>query len=162
MNLDTFHRQMDGNARKWLVVFAIAASASAPARVMPALEVQQAPAQSSSAQPSENTPPDSNPDADHKQVYKVGGEVKPPKLLYGPDPEYTKAARKDKLQGTVVLWMIVGEEGKTRDLKVTQSLRTDLDQQAIAAVTKWKFKPATRDDQPVAVEVSVHVEFKLY
>src|SRR5207253_1097235 len=95
-------------------------------------------------------------------VFKVGGGVSAPKVLFQPDPEYSEEARKAKYQGTCVLWLIVGPDGKPRDIKVSRNLGMGLDEKAIQAVKTWKFEPAMKDGKPVAVEISVEVEFRLY
>lgn len=95
-------------------------------------------------------------------VFRVGGGVSAPKALYAPDPEYSDEARKAKWQGTVVLWVVVGPDGRTRDIKVQRSLGLGLDEKAIQAVRTWKFEPARRDGQPVAVQINVEVNFHLY
>lgn len=96
------------------------------------------------------------------KVYKIGKDVTPPRPLEHADPEYTKAARKAKIQGTVVLKMIVDEQGKPQDVRVTGSLRQDLDQRALDAVRKWSFQPSMKAGHPVAVELEVQINFKLY
>ena len=88
--------------------------------------------------------------------------VTAPKATYAPQPEYTDKARKQKINGTVVLTMVVTEEGKVRDVRVTKSLDRGLDKQAIAAVSTWKFEPGTKDGKPVAVQLPVEVDFRLY
>ena len=95
-------------------------------------------------------------------VYRPGHGVTAPKATYAPQPEYTDKARKQKINGTVVLTMVVTEEGKVRDIKVTKSLDRGLDKQAIAAVSTWKFEPGTKDGKPVAVQLPVEVDFRLY
>ena len=85
-----------------------------------------------------------------------------PRALYAPDPEYSEEARKAKWQGTVVLWVIVGPDGKPRDIKIQRSLGMGLDEKAIEAVRQWKFDPAKKDGQPVAVQINVEVNFRLY
>jgi len=55
-------------------------------------------------------------------VFKVGGGVSAPKVIYQPDPEYSEEARKAKFQGTCVLWLIVGPDGKPRDVQVRRTL----------------------------------------
>ena len=92
----------------------------------------------------------------------VGGGVSAPKALDTPDPEYSEEARKAKYQGTVLLWLIVDPDGKPRDIKVSRALGMGLDQKAIEAVRKWKFAPAEKDGRPVAVQINVEVNFKLY
>jgi TonB family protein len=88
--------------------------------------------------------------------------VTAPKAIYQPDPEYTDRARRKKINGSVVLSMIVTPDGTVRDPEVTKSLDKDLDKQAIACVKKWTFQPATKDGKPVAVRLSVEVSFHLY
>jgi TonB family protein len=95
-------------------------------------------------------------------AYRVGGGVSAPRALYAPDPEYSEEARKAKWQGTVVLWVIVGPDGKPRDIKIQRSLGMGLDEKAIEAVRQWKFDPAKKDGQPVAVQINVEVNFRLY
>jgi len=95
-------------------------------------------------------------------VYELGDGVTPPKAIYQPDPEYSERARKKKINGTVIVAMIVTAEGKVRDLKIIKSLDKGLDKQAIAAVSKWQFQPATKGGKPVAVHLPVEVDFRLY
>jgi protein TonB len=95
-------------------------------------------------------------------VFRVGGGVSPPRALDTPDPEYSEEARKAKYQGTCVLWLIVGPDGKPRDIKVARALGMGLDQKAIEAVRNWKFEPAMKDGKPVAVQINVEVNFRLY
>jgi periplasmic protein TonB len=95
-------------------------------------------------------------------VFKVGGGVLAPKPVDTPDPQYTEEARRAKFEGTCVLAMIVGADGKPRDIRVQRGLGMGLDQKAIEAVKQWKFDPATKDGRAVAVQISVEVSFKLY
>ncbi len=95
-------------------------------------------------------------------VFRVGGGVSAPRALDTPDPEYSEEARKAKYQGTCVLWLIVGPDGKPRDVKVARALGMGLDQKAIEAVRNWKFQPAMKDGKPVAVQINVEVNFRLY
>jgi TonB family protein len=95
-------------------------------------------------------------------VFRVGGGVSAPRALDTPDPEYSEEARKAKYQGTVVLWLIVGPDGRPRDIKVARALGMGLDQKAIEAVRNWKFEPAMKDGKPVAVQINVEVNFRLY
>lgn len=95
-------------------------------------------------------------------VFRVGGGVSAPRAVYTPDPEYSEEARKAKYQGTVVLWLVVDSGGRPRDVKIARSLGMGLDQKAIDAVRQWKFEPAMKDNQPVAVQINVEVNFRLY
>lgn len=95
-------------------------------------------------------------------LFKVGGGVSAPKAIFAPDPEYSEEARKAKYQGTCVLWLIVGNDGKPRDIRVARTLGLGLDEKAIEAVRNWKFEPAMKDGKPVAVQINVEVSFRLY
>lgn len=91
----------------------------------------------------------------------LAGGIRPPRVIYDPAPEYSEEAHKAKFQGTCVLSLIVGTDGNTRDVKVVTSLGRELDDKAIAAISTWKFEPATKDGVPVANQIEVSVEFHL-
>ena len=61
-----------------------------------------------------------------------------------------------------MLALVVDENGRPRDVHVTRSVNKVLDQNAVNAVTQWRFKPALRDGKPVATGTSVEVGFRLY
>jgi len=94
-------------------------------------------------------------------VYRVGGGVTAPRLLEKQEPEYSEEARMAKLQGTVVLYVVIGEDGRARDMRVVRPLGLGLDEKAITAVSQWHFAPGTREGQPVAVEATIEVNFRL-
>src|SRR5229473_746983 len=89
-------------------------------------------------------------------------DVTQPRPVYDPDPDDSDAARKAKYQGSVLLWLVVGPEGRPHNIRVQRSLGMGLDERALAAVSTWRFQPATLNGQPVAVEVNVEVSFRLY
>jgi len=95
-------------------------------------------------------------------AYRVGGGVSAPRPIYDPEPEYSEEARKAKYQGTVVLWVVVGPDGRVRDIRVSRTLGMGLDEKAIDAVRQWRFEPSRKDGQPVPVQVSIEVNFRLY
>ena len=95
-------------------------------------------------------------------IYRVGGGVSPPLAIYTPDPDYTDEARKTKQQGTVILWIVVGPDGRVWDIKLRRSLGKGLDEKAAEAVRKWRFQPGMKDGHPVAVQVNVEVNFRMY
>jgi len=95
-------------------------------------------------------------------VFRVGGGVSAPRGIFTPDPEYSEEARKAKYQGVCVLWLIVGPDGRPRDIKVARTLGLGLDEKAIEAVKTWRFEPAMKDGKPVAVQINVEVQFRLY
>lgn len=94
-------------------------------------------------------------------VYRVGGGVTAPALLYKVEPEYSEEARKAKYQGTVVLYVEVSPDGKAVNPKVVRSLGLGLDEKAIEAVRKWRFRPGYKDGKPVTVAATIEVNFRL-
>ncbi len=94
-------------------------------------------------------------------LYKVGGGVSAPIAIYKIEPEYSEEARKAKFQGTVVLSIVVDEQGMPRNFKVIRPLGLGLDEKAIEAVQKWRFKAAQKDGRAVAVVATVEVNFRL-
>jgi TonB family protein len=95
-------------------------------------------------------------------VFRVGGGVLAPRPISTPDPQYTEEARQAKYEGTCVLAMIVGADGKPREIRIQRGIGMGLDKKAIEAVQQWRFSPATKDGQPVSVQINVEVSFKLY
>jgi len=93
--------------------------------------------------------------------YRVGGGVSAPRAIYDPDPEYSDEARQAKFQGTVVLWAVVGVDGRAKGIRVVRSLGMGLDEKAIAAVGGWKFEPGRKGGVPVPVQVTIEVSFRL-
>jgi TonB family protein len=94
-------------------------------------------------------------------AYRIGGGVSAPSVLVKVEPEYSEEARKAKWQGTVVLSLVVDENGAAQAIRVTKSLGLGLDQKAIEAVQKWRFKPGMKDGKPVPVVASIEVSFRL-
>jgi protein TonB len=95
-------------------------------------------------------------------IFHVGGGVSAPRPIYSPDPEYSEEARKAKYQGVVVLSVIIGPDGRPRDIRVARTVGLGLDEKAVEAVKTWRFEPAKKDNQPVAVAVNIEVSFNLY
>jgi len=90
-----------------------------------------------------------------------GGPVSPPSVVHKVEPEYSEEARRASLEGTVLLRIIVDEDGRPRELKVMRSLGLGLDEKAIVAVSNWQFAPGTKDGQPVPVQAQIEVNFRL-
>ncbi len=94
-------------------------------------------------------------------VYRIGGGVSAPSVLEKIEPEYTEEARIAKLAGTVVVGGEVGADGFAHNLRILRGLGLGLDQKAIEAIQQWRFKPGTKEGQPVSVIVTVEVNFRL-
>jgi len=99
---------------------------------------------------------------DGSPVYRVGCGIKAPKPVRQQEPEYSERARKKKISGSVQLSAIVDSAGNVRDAEVERSLESSLDRQALGALSKWKFDPATKEGQPVAVRLEIEISFRLY
>jgi protein TonB len=89
------------------------------------------------------------------------GGLTAPSVLYRVEPEFSEEARKAKYQGTVVLTIEVGEDGKPHRFHILRSLGLGLDEKAIDAVSHWKFKPALRNGRPVRAPATIEVNFRL-
>jgi periplasmic protein TonB len=93
-------------------------------------------------------------------VYKVGGDVSAPVLIHSVDPEYTEAAHKANVSGSVVMTIYVDTRGNPSHIRVNRGLGQGLDQKAVEAVHQYKFKPAMKDGKPVLVEIGLEVNFQ--
>jgi TonB family protein len=95
-------------------------------------------------------------------IYKVGGGVSNPILIYAPDPEFSDDARRAKYQGVCVVGLIVDPMGNPQHVRIVRPLGMGLDEKALAAVKEYKFKPAMLKGKAVAVEVDIEVNFRIY
>ena len=86
-----------------------------------------------------------------------------PVVLSEVKPDYTPEAKKQGIQGNVELSVVVNDDGTVGEVKVSKSLddKYGLDEQAVIAMKKWRFRPGTKDGKPVAVRVTVEMSFKL-
>ena len=89
------------------------------------------------------------------------GDVTEPVLLWKIEPEYTDEARRAKIQGTVVLHIEVDTRGQAQNITVRQSLGLGLDERAVEAVRRWRFRPGYRDGKPWVTAAMVQVNFRL-
>jgi protein TonB len=96
-------------------------------------------------------------------LYRVGGGVSEPKLIYSIDPEFSDEARRAKYQGIVVVSIIVDAQGYPQNPRVVRALGMGLDEKAIEAIKQYRFRPAMKDGKTaVPVMVNVEVNFRLY
>lgn len=94
-------------------------------------------------------------------VYRIGGDVTAPKVLSKVEPQYTEEARLAKYSGTAVLSVEIGADGVPRNIQVVRGLGLGLDDNAVAAVSTWRFQPATKEGAPVPVAAQIEVNFRL-
>ena len=103
---------------------------------------------------------DVSPDA--AAPMKIGHGVSAPVPLSTPQAKYSREARKKKIQGPCLVRIIVDAQGLPQNPKVVRSIGYGLDEAALDAIKKYRFKPAMKDGHPVAVEMSIEVNFRLY
>jgi len=95
-------------------------------------------------------------------VYSAGMRgVTAPVLLTKVEPEYSEEARKAKFQGVVQLYAEIDAGGRAHNIRTVHSLGLGLDEKAMEAVAKWKFRPGTKDGKPVNVMAIIEVSFRL-
>jgi periplasmic protein TonB len=89
--------------------------------------------------------------------------VSPVTCLYCPEPLYSEEARKAKLQGKMLLRVLVGTDGKAQRIQILQGLGMGLDERAEETIRTWRFSPG-RDaaKRPVAAWVTIETRFQLF
>jgi len=106
--------------------------------------------------------PGSNPGVGNS-IYRPGiGGVTNPVPIVAPEAEFSDEARRNKYQGICVVAVIVDARGYPQNPRVVRSLGMGLDEKALQAVEGYRFKPALKDGKPVAVMITVWVNFRLY
>ena len=90
-----------------------------------------------------------------------GAGVTAPVLTHKVDPKFTDESRREKFMGIVLVNMIVDKEGVPRDVHILRGVGMGLDESAVAAVSKYRFKPALKNGVPVATRLNVEVNFQV-
>ena len=97
---------------------------------------------------------------------RVPGRPRRPGELAGPvavrkiDPKYPQTAIQGHIEGEVVLYGVIRADGSVDSIQLVHGIDQELDANAIAAFAQWKFEPAMRAGQPVALEAIVHIPFR--
>lgn len=86
----------------------------------------------------------------------------PPKVIFRQEPEFTKEARKQKINGSVLVDLIVDANGMPTHVRVERGLGFGLDENAVAAVSKYRFQPSTENGKPVEVELKITVTYHIF
>ncbi|MBI4905804.1 MAG: TonB family protein [Acidobacteria bacterium] len=94
-------------------------------------------------------------------AFRVGGGVTAPQLVFKVEPKYSEEARFAKHQGTVVVSVMVDTQGLPQNLQVIRELGLGLDERALDAISEWRFKPGYKEGQPVNVQATIEVNFRL-
>lgn len=95
-------------------------------------------------------------------VYQPGGDVSAPVVVLAPQAEFSDEARRSKYEGICVVGLIVDAQGNPRNLSVLRHLGMGLDEKALDAVARYRFRPAKKNGKPVAVRIEVQVNFRMY
>jgi TonB family protein len=85
-----------------------------------------------------------------------------PRITHYVDPKYTDEARKLKVRGSVLLYLVVGTDGRAHDIRVVRPLGHGLDEEAVKAAEQWKFAPGADHGTPVPVELNAEAVFRIY
>jgi protein TonB len=96
--------------------------------------------------------------------YGAAAARRPPSLpvvLFKVEPEFTEEARKARLQGAVMLQIEVTAQGKVANVRVVRGIGFGLDERAVEAVLKWRFRPGMQDGKPVSAPATVEIYFYL-
>jgi protein TonB len=105
-------------------------------------------------------PGEPEPQPDLAGPVHVLGAIVPPEAVFAPRPEYPEAARRARRAGTVVLLATIDREGRVTDLEALREEPLGLTEAALAAVRRWRFRPATLEARPVAVYYHLTVRFE--
>lgn len=93
---------------------------------------------------------------------KEDASVTAPKPEDTPEPVMNDLARRERIQGTLLFTIVVDKKGTISDIKTDKALGYGLEENSIESLKKWRFKPATRNGEPVALRFPVEVSFHLY
>jgi len=97
------------------------------------------------------------------KVYAFGDkDIVAPKLTHKVEPVYAPEPKAHGIMGEVTLSFEIDREGKTRNIKVVEGLEPDLDKNAIAALSDWRFDPGTKDGKPVVCAGKIKFAFRLH
>lgn len=115
----------------------------------------------------EDLSPEPSPDASlfkpppgASELGRCLGTSVPPARTFSPEPGFPTGSH--NTGSSVLLSLVVDTQGTPRNIKVNQSAGKDLDDSALSAVGRWRFKPATCDGVPMPFEINVRLEFRLY
>ena len=92
---------------------------------------------------------------------RVGGNVKAPVITDRIDPQYTEVARRARIQGIVIIEAVIDRQGNVTEARILKGLPMGLDNEALAAIKRWKFRPGTLNGQPVPVYYNLTINFRL-
>jgi TonB family protein len=86
-------------------------------------------------------------------------DVNAPVPLRKVDPKYPQTAVEDHIEGEVILYGVIRPDGSVDSIQLVRGVDDQLDANAVQAFSQWKFEPATKEGQAVALEAIVHIPF---
>lgn len=98
---------------------------------------------------------------DQRLPVHVGGDVTRPIKIFAPGPDYPEEARTARIQGVVILQVVIDRHGNVVEPKILKGLPLGLGEAARDAVSTWIFEPATLNDRPIDVYYNLTVNFRL-
>ncbi len=94
-------------------------------------------------------------------VNHVGGSVMPPRALHRQTPSFSQAARAMRVSGITKIYLWVETDGTVDHLRIMRPVGMGLDEQALDAVSRYRFAPATQDGKPVTVDIAIEANFQI-
>ena len=91
-------------------------------------------------------------------VYELADGIKPPRIVHQVNPDYS-GVRGVRVKGSIEIAMVITSQGVAKDLRVVQSLHPQVDRCAVEAVKQWRFAPAQKDGKPIAVRLTIELDF---
>jgi protein TonB len=95
---------------------------------------------------------------DDETVYDLGPDITPPRVVKQVNPHYS-TEHGVRAVGSVIIALVVTSKGLPKDPRVVKGIDPELDQSAVEAVKDWRFAPAQKNGKPIAVRVSVQIQF---
>jgi TonB family protein len=92
---------------------------------------------------------------------RAGGDIQPARTLETHQPRFTDVARELMFNGSSILWLVVDEQGRPAEIYVASPAGYGLDDQAVNAISRWRFRPANENGRPVRVQMTVEISFKV-
>ncbi|MGD0346666.1 MAG: energy transducer TonB [Terracidiphilus sp.] len=125
------------------------------------LSLQEPPSEGATLTLSSTSP--SQPGDRDRVPRNVGGGISAPRPILQPEAEFSDKARKERLQGMCLVALVVDEHGMPQNVHMIRKLEPSLDQKALDAVNRYRFRPAMKNDgTPVPVFITVQIDFHLY
>ena len=75
------------------------------------------------------------------------------------DPKYPPALINEHVEGEVILYAVIRRDGSVDSIQLVRGVDEELDKNAMNALSQWKFRPATRQGEPVELEAIIHIPF---